>query len=75
MKTIITWILCIILLIYSSGFTIKLSPFKIILPNWMVLVGSILIIIGLFFIAVHFYRTGKAEALKELIEYIENTKL
>lgn len=74
MKTIIISILCIILLMYSSGLTIKLSPFKILLPNWMVLVGSILIIIGICFINVHFYRVGQADTLKEIIECIENTE-
>lgn len=72
MKTVAIMILSISLILYSSGFTIQFSPFKITLPNWMILVGVILITIGISFIAVHHHRTGKIEAYKEIREYIIN---
>ena len=42
------------MLLYNGGLKIQLSPFKISLPNWMLVVGVLFIGIGVAFIVMNF---------------------
>lgn len=71
---IVTTILSIFLILYCSGLRIQLSPFKVSLSNWMMLVGVVFIAIGIAFIALHYMKIGEMKAYDEILKLIKNMK-
>lgn len=70
MKTAITIILGISLLLYTSGLTITTNPFRISLPDWEKGVSLIFFALALFFNNISEHRKGYEEGKEEQIDFI-----
>lgn len=65
MKTVLILIISISLILYSSGMRISLFPLKIEFPNWVNLIGLVLIMIGAIMLTISKYHDGYNKGYKE----------
>ena len=65
MVTIITIILVIVWLFLLAGTTITFKPFSFSMPNWMNMVGWVLLLLGITFLGVNENLKGYKEGYKK----------
>jgi Tfp pilus assembly protein PilN len=71
MKTIISTIIVLFLLVYISGLKISMNPFSVKMENWPILVAMVGLIIFVSSIGYIFYNRGAIDALNEVIETLD----